>query len=69
MLNRPHPLEREFELVNDLVDRLSEAQLAASGPEQFRARLRSYLAESRELEFLEPPGRLEPPRVRLKRCN
>jgi hypothetical protein len=50
MLNRhrrlPPSLEREFELVNDLVDALSEAQLGASGPEPFRVRVRQYLRES-----------------------
>ena len=42
----PPSLEREFQFVNDLVDRLSEAQLGASGPEQFRARVARYLRES-----------------------
>jgi hypothetical protein len=42
----PPSLEREFELVNDLVDRLSEAQLGANDPVQFRARVCQYIRES-----------------------
>jgi len=42
----PPSLEREFAFVNDLVDRLSEAQLGARGPEQFRARVYQYIRES-----------------------